>query len=289
MTATAALTTTGARRRHPRRRRREPVAFGFRLVLYVLYAVPLIWIVLTSLKSQGEVLSSQASILFTPTLEAYAEALADPALGSSLRQSVIISGGTTLLCLALAVPAAYAIARVRAGIAIAALSALVILQMIPQTANLIPLFWLLGRFGLLDTDLGLILADAALLLPWAILLLRPFFAAVPVSIEEASRIDGAGTLRGFVSVALPLARNGVLTVSAIVFLVSWGEFLYGITFMLSPDNYPMSALIAVQAGAYGVDWPSMMAFAVISAVPVFIVYVFSYRLLRTGLTMGAVK
>jgi multiple sugar transport system permease protein len=272
-----------------RRRRREPVAFGLRIVLWFVYGLPLLWIVLTSLKSQGEVLNSQASLFFTPTLEAYLEAFRDPALGDSMRQSIVISVGTTLICLALATPAAYALARVRGRIIMVALAILVILQMIPQTANLIPLFWILARLGLLNTDLGLVLADATLFLPWAILLLRPFFAAIPISIEEASRIDGAGSLRAFLGVALPLARNGVLTVTAIIFLVSWGEFLYGITFMLTPSKYPMSALIAVQAGAYGIDWPGMMAFAVISAIPVFLVYVFSYRLLRTGLTMGAVK
>jgi multiple sugar transport system permease protein len=271
------------------RRRREPVAFSIRIALYVLYAVPLVWIVLTSLKSQGEVLSSQASLFFVPTLDAYTQALGDPALGASLRQSIIISAGTTLLCLAAAIPAAYALARYRSRVVPIALALLVVLQMIPQTANLIPLFWLMAQWGLLDSNAGLILADAVLFLPWAILLLRPFFAAVPPALDEAGRIDGAGTLRNFFSIALPLARNGVLTVMAIIFLVSWGEFLYGVTFMLTPSNYPMSALIAVQAGAYGIDWPSMMAFAVVSAIPVFVVYVASYRLLRTGLTLGAVK
>lgn len=271
------------------RTQREPVAFGVRIVLYIVYAVPLVWIVLTSLKSQGEVLSSQASLFFIPTLDSYRDALADPALGASLSQSIIISIGTSVLCLAVATPAAYALARSRSRLIVIALAALVLLQMIPQTATLIPLFWLLAGWGLLDSNVGLILADAVLLLPWAILLLRPFFSSIPPSIDEAARIDGARTLRSFFSIALPLARNGILTVTAIVFLVTWGEFLYGITFMVSPDKYPMSALIAVQAGAYGVDWPSMMAFAVVSAVPVFIVYIASFRLLRTGLTMGAVK
>lgn len=282
---TASGTTSGT----ARRRRREPVAFSVRLVLWAVYGVPLLWIVLTSLKSQSEVLTSQASLFFTPTIAAYLEAFGDPALASSMRQSAIISVGTTVICLALATPAAYALARVKNTVVVGALALLVILQMIPQTANLIPLFWILSQWGLLNTNLGLVLADATLFLPWAILLLRPFFAAIPISIEEAGRIDGAGTLRAFFGIALPLARNGVLTVTAIIFLVSWGEFLYGITFMLTPSNYPMSALIAVQAGAYGIDWPGMMAFAVISAIPVFLVYVFSYRLLRTGLTMGAVK
>ena len=282
-------TASGTASGTARRRRREPVAFGVRLVLWAVYGLPLLWIVLTSLKSQGEVLTSQASLFFTPTIAAYLEAFGDPALASSMRQSAIISVGTTVVCLVLATPAAYALARVKNAVVVGTLALLVILQMIPQTANLIPLFWILSQWGLLNTNLGLVLADATLFLPWAILLLRPFFAAIPISIEEAGRIDGAGTLRAFFGIALPLARNGVLTVTAIIFLVSWGEFLYGITFMLTPSNYPMSALIAVQAGAYGIDWPGMMAFAVISAIPVFLVYVFSYRLLRTGLTMGAVK
>lgn len=271
------------------RHRREPIAFSARAVLYVLYGLPLVWIVLTSLKSQSEVLTSQASILFTPTLESYALALADPQLAASLRQSAVVSIGTTVVCVALAIPAAYALARVTGRVVVAALALLVVLQMIPQTANLIPLFWLLSQWGLIDQNTGLILADATLFLPWAILLLRPFFAALPTSIEEASWIDGAGALRSFFLVALPLARNGILTVASIIFLVSWGEFLYGITFMLSPQKYPISALIAQQAGAFGIDWPQMMAFAVVSSVPVFVVYVASYRLLRTGLTLGAVK
>lgn len=271
------------------RRRREPLAFSFRVLFYLVYGLPLLWILLTSIKSQNEVLSSQASLFFTPTWDAYASAFADPQLVSSLTQSAIIAVGTTILCLTLAIPAAYALARINNRIVIPVLTLLVVLQMIPQTANLIPMFWVLSQWGLLNTNLGLVLADATMFLPWAVLLLRPFFSSIPIAIEEAGMIDGARSFRAFFSIALPLARNGVLTVISIIFLVSWGEFLYGITFMLTPDKYPMSALIAQQAGAFGIDWPRMMAFAVVSSVPVFIVYLFSYRLLRTGLTLGAVK
>ena len=119
------------------------------------------------------------------------------------------------------------------------------------------------------------------------LLLAEVVAATAV-ISEAALIYVARLRNLWVSVGA-ISLQAVLTVTAIVFLVSWGEFLYGITFMLSPHNYPLSALIAQQAGAFGIDWPRMMAFAVVSAVPVFVVYVASYRLLKTGLTMGAVK
>lgn len=271
------------------RRRREPVAFSVRVLLYLVYGLPLLWIVLTSLKSSGDVLSSQASVIFTPTLDAYQAAFANPALPASLRQSAMVATGAMAVCVGLAVPAAYALGKIRSALVVPALGLLIVLQMVPQTANVIPLFAVFSRWNLLDTTIGLVLADAVMLLPWATLLLRPFYLAVPDAVEEASALDGAGRLRTFFQVVLPLVRNGVATVAALIFLVSWGEFLYAINLLLTPTKYPMSALIAQQTSGFGIDWPAMMAFATISAVPVLIVYLFSYRLLREGLAVGAVK
>ena len=271
------------------RRRREPVAFSVRVLLYLVYGLPLLWIVLTSLKSSGDVLSSQASVFFTPTLDAYRAAFANPALPASLRQSTLVATGAMVVCVGLAVPAAYALGKIRSAVVVPALGLLIVLQMVPQTANVIPLFAVFSRWHLVDTTFGLVLADAVMLLPWATLLLRPFYLAVTDAVEEASALDGAGRLRTFFQVVLPLVRNGVATVAALIFLVSWGEFLYAIFLLLTPTKYPMSALIAQQTSGFGIDWPAMMAFATISAVPVLLVYLFSYRLLREGLSIGAVK
>jgi len=271
------------------RRNREPVAFAVRLVLYVLYGLPLVWIVLTSLKSQGDVLSSQASVLFNPTLEAYRAAVTNPQLPTALLQSFQIAVGTTAVVVLVGVPAAYSLARVRGWVTSLGLGVLIFLQMVPQTANVIPLFTLFARLHLLDTTASLVISDAAMLLPWAILLLRPFFTQVPDAIEEAAQIDGAGRMRTFVSVVVPIVRNGIATVGAIVFLVSWGEFVYAINLLLSPENYPMSALIAQQTSGYGINWPGLMAFAVISSIPLLAVYTLSFRLLREGLALGSVK
>jgi ABC-type glycerol-3-phosphate transport system permease component len=112
---------------------------------------------------------------------------------------------------------------------------------------------------------------------------------VPDAIEEAAAIDGAGRIRTFLAVILPIVRNGIATVGSLIFLVAWGEFLYAINLFVSPVNYPMSALIAQQTSGYGVDWPALMSFAVISSVPLLVVYIFSFRLLREGLTVGSVK
>jgi multiple sugar transport system permease protein len=169
------------------------------------------------------------------------------------------------------------------------LGLLIVLQMLPQTANVIPLFQIFGAWGLLDQTIGVVIADTALLTPFAIILLRPFFRAVPPQLEEAAAVDGASVFRTFRSVAVPVARNGVATTGTLVFLLAWGEFLYAVNFFLTPGNYPLSALLAQQVSAFGIDWPGLMALAVLTSVPVLLTYLVTYRLLRDGLTVGAVK
>jgi multiple sugar transport system permease protein len=286
----AAPRAAAAPARRPRRGRRfAPVAGPLRVLLFLVYAVPILWIVLTSLKSSGDVISSQASLVFTPTVEAYSAALGNSGLYVALQQSFVIAAGTTILTLAIAIPAGYGLARVDSRITTIGLGLLIVLQMVPQTANVIPLFQIFGSWGLLNQNAGVIVADTALLVPFAVLLLRPFFRAIPEALEEAASIDGASTLRVFLSVMLPIARNGVATTGTLVFLMSWGEFLYAVNFFLSPGNYPLSALLAQQVSAFGINWPGLMALAVITSVPILILFTFTYRLLREGLTLGAVK
>jgi len=258
-------------------------------VLLLIYGVPILFIVLTSLKTSSDVISSQASFVFTPTIEAYLAVLRDGGIFVAMQQSFVIAAGSTLLCLLVAIPAGYGLARVDSRITTIGLGLLIVLQMVPQTANVIPLYQIFGSWGLLDQNVGVIIADAALLVPFAVLLLRPFFRAVPEALEEAASIDGASRMRTFVSVMLPIARNGVATTATLVFLLSWGEFLYAVNFFLTPGNYPLSALLAQQVSAFGINWPGLMALAVLTSVPILILFFFTYRLLREGLTLGAVK
>jgi len=169
------------------------------------------------------------------------------------------------------------------------LGLLIVLQMLPQTANVIPLYQVFGDWGLLDRRIGVIIADTALLTPFAVILMRPFFRSVPIELEEAASVDGASMIRTFWTVVLPVARNGAATTGTLVFLLAWGEFLYAVNFFLSPGTYPLSALLAQQVSAFGIDWPGLMALAVLTSIPVLIVYAVTYRLLRDGLTVGAVK
>lgn len=258
------------------------------LLLLVVYAVPLLWIVLTSLKKSTDVFNPSKSFIFTPTIEAY-ERVANVELLQAMGQSFVIASLSMVLVLVVAVPAAYALARTAHWWSFALLALLIVFQMVPQTSTVIPLFKVLGNLNLLDSLAGVVLADAALMTPFAIILLRPFFRSVPEAIEEAASIDGAGVVRTFRSIVLPIARNGVATTGTIVFIIVWGEFLYSVNFFMTPSKYPLSALLAQQVSSYGVNWSGLMALAVVTAIPIAILYGFSYKLLKEGLTVGAVK
>jgi multiple sugar transport system permease protein len=259
------------------------------ILLLIIYGTPLLWLVTTSFKSSADVFKGLSTFLvFTPTLAAYQRIWNADLLHSAIN-SLAIAAGTTALTLVLAVPAAYALARLRGMVVSAGLALVIILQMLPQTAAVIPLYEVLGTWGLLGGIPGLVLADAALLLPFCTLLLRPFFLAIPIEIEEAATVDGASPLRVFARIALPLALNGTATAGIIIFLIAWGEFLYAISFLVDPQQYPLSVLIASQLGQYGNNWPALMAIAVAAGLPILAIFLVSYRRLREGLALGGVR
>lgn len=252
------------------------------------YGMPILWILLTSLKQEADVFSTQSSILFKPTLSTYRKLLT-ASLFESFINSVIIATCATLITLLVSVPAGYALARFSNRALAIGLTLLIIFQMIPQTATIIPLFQIFNRLGMLDSLPSVILADASLLTPFAILLMRPFFRAIPFALVEASQIDGATSWQSFWKISLPLARNGIATTATLIWIISWGEFLYAVNLILSPGSYPMSAILAQQVGGFGIFWPGLMALSVLASLPVAVLFIFTYRLLREGLTLGAVK
>jgi multiple sugar transport system permease protein len=259
------------------------------LLLLVLYGVPLVWLVLSSLKSNVEIFSNPAGILFSPTLDSYLSIWRDGTLGTAMLNSAIIAVGTTLLTLAISIPTAYGLDRSRGLYLAVGLGILVLLQMIPQTASVIPLYRVLAAWGMLGSLTGVILANTALFIPFTVLILRPFVAAVPREIEEAAAIDGASPWTVFLRIVTPLIGNGVATAAAVVFILAWGEFLYSVSFLTNPRTYPVSALISQQISSYGVSWAGLMALAAVGSLPILIVFILAQKRLASGLSLGAVK
>ena len=261
------------------------IAFG------LVYLLPLLWILLTSLKTSNQVLLDPNALIFTPTIATYQEVIGS-GLGAILT-SVQISVAVTAVVLVVAVPAAFALARRISPrwnqIIAVILAALLVLQMVPQPMTVIPLYSVLANWQLLGTLPGLILADIALLLPFAIMLLRPFVLAIPTALYEAAEIDGASTWQSFRRITVPMLANGIVTVLSVVFISSWGEFVYAINFLPEGTTLPVSGLLAQQNSVYSSNWNGLMALAVLTSLPLLLVFIFTQRRLINGLSLGAVK
>jgi multiple sugar transport system permease protein len=267
----------------------ERLALGAgRAILMAVYGIPLVYLFASSLKSDEAMVANPGSLIFAPDLSAYGHVWNGDLLVAGM-SSFQIALGTVLLVLALAAPAAYALAHHRHLMAGVFVGLMILLQMVPQATTIIPLFKVIGAWGLLGTRLSVVLADATLLLPFAIVLLRPFFLAVPAEVEEAARVDGATGIRAFLSISLPLARNGIITVGAFVFIIAWGEFIYAITLLTDPGTYPLPALISLQVTQYGIVWDRLFALAVLSSLPLIVLFLAMHRRLTEGLSLGVGK
>jgi multiple sugar transport system permease protein len=262
-----------------------------KVALGLMYLLPLVWILLTSLKDQTQVLQDPNGIFFTPTLQTYSDVI-----GSSLGAiftSVQISALVTAAVVLLAIPASFALARrvnqTTSRVIAIGLAVLLVLQMVPQPMTVIPLYSVLAKWGLLGSLGGLILADIALMLPFAIMILRPFALSVPGALYEAAQIDGASTWRSFRSITVPMMANGIFTVMSVIFIQSWGEFVYAINFLPQGIVLPVSGLLASQNTTYAANWNSLMALAVLTSLPLLVVFILSQKRLINGLSLGAVK
>ena len=260
-------------------------------VIGLVYLIPLAWILVTSLKTNDEILRAPNSLFFTPTLQTYANVIGS-GIGAILT-SIQIAVLVTAVVLVIGVPAAYALGRkinaTWSRVIAVFLGALLVLQMIPQPMTVIPLYSVLARWHLLGNLGGLILTDIALLLPFAVMLLRPFVLAIPSVLYEAAEIDGASRLRSFWSIAVPMLSNGMFTVMSVIFITAWGEFVYAINFLPQGVVLPVSGLLASQNTTYAANWNSLMALAVLTSLPLLVVFVISQRRLINGLSLGAVK
>jgi multiple sugar transport system permease protein len=270
----------------------RPPSWASRTALVVftaLYVLPFLYVIVTSVKSSRDIFRNAASLIFTPQFDAF-ERILTPALANAVQNSLIIAFGSATVTLLIAVPAAYGLSRLPYSRAFTVVLAfLIILQMVPQASAVLPLYRVLGLLGLLGTHVGVILAVAASQIPFAVIMLRPFFTAIPGEVIEAATLDNAGRFGTFRYIALPLARNGIITVGVMLWIFAWGEFLYPISFMSSPSDLTMSALIGQQVQQYGTQWGPLMALSLVACVPVLIVFLMTRKLLTEGLTVGATK
>lgn len=209
--------------------------------------------------------------------------------GTSLLTSLVVALGAVVVCLALAAPAAYGLARfgLRGGRSIVFTT--LITQMVPGIVVANALYSAYAELGLVNSYLGLILADASLGLPFSIVLLRAFMVSIPGEVVEAALVDGANRFTAFVRIVLPMSRNALITAGLFTFLFAWSDFMFALTLNTTDDVKPITLGIYQFVGAHVSDWGAVMATAVLSAVPAAVLLVLAQKYIAAGISGGSVK
>lgn len=285
----ASTTATGSNNRS---RNLNAVLFYVFLFLFVFVSVfPLLWIFKMSIITSTELFRVPPTIIpQDPTVSSYTKIFGDTAFIKGLRNSVIIAGTATVLCLTLGALAAYAIARLRFSFKNTTMTIVLAIAFFPQVAILAPLFIQFSAVGLINTYWAAILTDTVFALPLTIWLLVAFFKELPKDLEEAARVDGATTLQAFWKVIVPLAAPGVFTTAILTFIFAWNDYIFANTFLFDESTQPVTVVIPDFAAAqYTTDYGAQAGAAVVVTVPLVIMVLIFQRRIVSGLTSGAVK
>lgn len=284
---TTTLKAPTLRRNNPRATGRKNWGYTALAIFFLaIMLFPVYWMVNASLQPNGTTLETSWFPL-KPDFTGYATAINEQA--GNLGTSLIISLGSVALSLAIAAPAAYALAYFKVRGAGVVLFAILISQMIPGIVVANALYTAYNDLGLLNSIPGLILADSAHGIPFAILIIRAFMNGMPASVLEAARVDGAGHVRAFWSIVLPLSRNSLITAGLFTFLFAWSDFLFALTLTTTEAVRPVTLGIFQYIGAYVNDWSSVMATAVLASIPAIVLLVAAQKYIAAGTTGGAVK
>lgn len=290
-TVQSAMARSAKARRRPLRLR-TVVLTGVGWLVALMFLAPYLQMLLTALKPTPELMKTPPSYLpqrWEWSNFADVWSLKDPPVSDALLFSLYVAGMSTLLALAVGLPAAYYTARHRFRGRGAFLLLVLVTQMFAPTALLVGIYREMVSLDLTDTAEGLILVNAAFNLPFCIWILNAYFASIPRELEEAAYMDGAGRLGAMVRVTLPLALPGVVTALVYTFIGAWNEYVVALTITSSGDRTTLTKAIPGFVTAYQEQWQYLFATSLIAIVPVVVLFVFVERYLISGLTAGGVK
>jgi multiple sugar transport system permease protein len=267
----------------PRSWRKTPLA----LMLTAVMLFPVYWMVNVSFTARASIRRGDL-IPIDFTADNYAVVLREqgPFLGTSL----LVGLGTVLVTLAIAAPASYGLAKLHVPGRRLIGFFLIVAQMVPAVVMSLGFYSIYTKLGVLNTVPGLVLADSTIAVPFAVMLLTAFMAGIPQELMQAAQLDGASEWRTFRSIALPLARNSLITAGLFAFLWAWSDFLFASTLDREGGNLrPITMGIYNYIGAQNQEWGPMMATAVIASIPAAVLLVVAQKYVAAGVTSGAVK
>lgn len=259
-------------------------AAALAVLLFPLYAV-----IVASFETNAQLFGA-SRYSFLPsrfTLSNYRVVLSQQ--GSHIVSSLIIAAGTAVLTLAIAVPAAHALARYRFRVTALLAGSLLVAQILPSIVIANSLFLVYHKLHLLNSYPGLIIADASYAVPFGILVLRAFMLALPRDVIAAARVDGATEWRAFTRVVLPMSRTAIITIALFAFLNGWGDFIFALTMLNGNTFEPVTLSIYTYIGEFSQNWGQAMALAVFAVLPAAMLLIAAQRYIAAGLTVGSVK
>lgn len=297
------MTTTSVRATRPAARRGAPrksgavagrftksTANGIGVVLLIVMAFPIYWAIATSFKRGVDMTKVTPQWFpFPGTLLHYRDAWHKAYFLSSLRNSAIIVGLTVVIAIAAAFLAAVAVARTNFRGRRAYIVMIIVIQMIPQTALIVPLFVVLSRFHKQNQLIGVTFTYLAFILPFAVWTLRGFVANIPKDLEDAAMIDGCSRFSAFMRVTFPLIAPGLVATAIFAFIQAWNEFTFAYVIIQDNSKETATVWLASFITQEQVDWGGLMAGATMLSIPIVILFLLVQRHFATGLTAGAVK
>ncbi|OXM72735.1 MULTISPECIES: carbohydrate ABC transporter permease [Amycolatopsis] len=262
------------------------------LAAYILFlGFPLLWLISASVKSSGELNSLSVSLLPQQWhWDNYSDALDRQGLVHSAGNSLVVALVSTALVILIALPASYVLARLKGKIRAAGVGWILVSQVFPVVLVILPLFLILRTIGLADSLAGLTLVHTTYTLPFALWMLQGYVAAIPVDLEEAGAMDGAGRWTVLRRIVFPLLMPGIVATAMFSFVSSWNEFFFALVLLQSPENYTLPITLNMFIGGEGkVSLGPLAAGAVLAAIPSIVFFTILRRRLTSGLMAGAVK
>ena len=276
-----------------------PMRWALLAVYLVFTLLPLVWLFLSTIQTQASLLTLPVRIIPSEiTGQNYIDIFKPAAFGNNsgqstfflaLRNSVIVSLGTTLVAVTFGALAAYAFARLNVPYRRTLLLVVLGSQLLPAISLIIPLFRMFKTAGLLDTLLALILAYSTFSLPFVVWIMAGYFQSVPLELEEAARIDGASRFQAFVRIALPLAAPGLGATAIFTMLNAWDEFFFALIFTSTYAAKTVPVALAEFIGRHNINWGLLVTGGFIASLPPIVLSLAFYRYIVSGLSAGGLK
>lgn len=258
------------------------------VLVTAVWLLPILWMLISAFRDPGEpfyygILPSRL------TTVNFGKVLSNPTTMGSFRNSLVVAASAALFDLAIASLAAYGFSRFRFVGHRALQILLLVIRLFPGVLLAITLFQVAGFLEIYDTFVPLILANSLLNLPFAVWNLRTMIEALPRELEEAAWLDGTSRVGAIVRVVFPLLAPGLAATAAFVFLLSWNEYLFAMSFIRSPQKQLITVAIAANIGQYNVDFTGLLATGMLASIPLLAVFLFIQRYIVSGLGVGAVR